>query len=421
MQLYMVDFINQYMACSAICQNPGESVNPATSRHVFVVLMAMTVALGPLALDTYLPAFPAMADFLQVDSHSISLTLSVYIFVLSLGQLVGGPLSDRLGRAPVMLGGLLLFALASFAIWQVGDLPSLIALRAVQAFGGGCAMVCVPALVRDVVHGLAAAKLFSMIGLVMFIAPAIAPSIGSLLLMVSGWDSIFLFLGVYALLLVALSKLSIFRGTLTRPPASELSVLRRYALVLSTRPAMRFIALQAMSFSVMMLFITHSSFIYQEYFAVGPETFALLFAANVLMVVVMNLCNRLLLNYIRPQQILRMAVSIQAVGLVALLLIMWLTPSLWLFVPALMLAIGAMGATTPNNQACCMEYFSENSGTAAALMGAMQFSVAGVLSAVSALLPQQVMAIILAMAGCSAVCLVLVWAPFGHDKTSAAC
>ncbi|WP_346839163.1 multidrug effflux MFS transporter [Microbulbifer sp. SAOS-129_SWC] len=385
---------------------------PPTPQLRFTLLLAMTVALGPLALDTYLPAFPAMGSHLGVDSHALSLTISVYVFALSLGQLIGGPLSDRIGRAPVMLAGLGIFSVASLVIWQSDNFYQLLPLRALQAFGGGWAAVCVPALVRDRIHGREAAKLFSMIGLIMVAAPAFAPTIGSLLLKLGGWSSIFLFLGVYGVALLIVLKSTLFRGPRVIPPASNTSVLRRYAAVLSTRPALRFILLQAMAFSVMMLFITHSSFIYQTHFRVGPSVFALLFGANIVVMTAMNLTNRALLNRYPPQRILRFAVTLQGAGIAALLLVLWLAPTLWLFVPAMMLTVGAMGAISPNNQASCMEYFAENGGTAAALMGALQFSVAGGISALSALLPETVTAIVGAMAACSAVCLLLVWTPF---------
>ena len=381
------------------------------SLHLgFALLMAMTAALGPFALDTYLPAFPAMAAHMGVSSHALSLSISVYVFVLSFGQLVGGPLSDRFGRGPVMLSGLAVFAMASLAIWQTDTLDTLLWLRALQAFGGGWAVVCVPALVRDRLHGQEAAKLFSLIGLIMVLAPAFAPSIGSMLLQF-GWASIFLFLGVYAALLLAALKFALFRPMPARPAAHHDSVWRRYQTVLATRPALRFIALQAMAFSVMMLFITHSSFIYQSHFAVSPATFALLFGANIVVMTAMNLTNRALLNHFKPQQILKVSVTLQAVGVASLLLVLLLAPTIWLFVPAMMLSVGAMGAISPNNQASCMEYFAENGGTAAALMGAMQFSVAGGISALSSLLPESVGAVVAAMAACSLVCLLLVWWP----------
>ena len=383
-----------------------------TSSLRLAALLALTAALGPLALDAYLPSFPAIAADFGIEIHAVSLTISAYVFVISFGQLVGGPLSDRFGRQPVLLSGLALFSLASLGASQAHTLEQLLLWRMLQAIGGGCAVVCVPALVRDRMQGRDAAKLFSLIGLTGVAAPAIAPSLGSLLLTLGGWNTVFWFLTFYAAGVLVILKLRLFRGPQLPPAAPSLSLWRRYGVVLQTRPALRFMFLQAFAFSVMLLFITHSSFIYQQHFGVSPSLFGLFFGANILMMLTMNLANRRLLNRFAPQQILRAALTLQACGLAALLLIMSFSPQLWLFLPAMMITIGAIGAIGPNNMACCMEFFAVNGGTAAALMGAMQFSVAGTLSALSVLLPENVTAIILAQAACSLVCLLLVWWPF---------
>lgn len=383
----------------------------ASHTHAGIaILLAMTMALGPLALDTYLPAFPAMAASLGVSVHDISLSISGYVFVLALGQLVAGPLSDRWGRGPVMLTGLAMFGLASYLISQTQTLESLLGLRMLQAFGGGWATVCVPALVRDRLSGVEAARFFSLIGLIMILAPAVAPSIGSLILLQFSWPAIFIMLCAYAVLLVLLLKWVLFPSyRASQTSAHAMSVWQRYRAVFATRPALRFMLLQTFSFAVMLLFITHSSFIYQEHYGASAQHFALLFGANIVVMMVANLINRRLLKSYASQRILRWSITLQATGILLLIVISMLWPVLWLFLPAMMLTIGAMGAITPNTQACFMEYFAEHGGTASALMGATQFSVAGLISAASALLPESVTAIILAMAACSLLCLILVW------------
>lgn len=375
----------------------------------------MTMALGPLALDTYLPAFPAMAASLSVSVHQISLSIACYVFVLAIGQLIGGPLSDHWGRSPVMLSGLSLFAVASLLISQVHSIEALLVLRMLQAFGGGWATVCVPAIVRDRLSGTEAARFFSLIGLIMILAPAIAPGIGSLMLLSFSWPAIFILLTLYAGLLIPLLKWVLFSANQHMTKSSsklfstKLSSMQRYRAVFATRPALRFMLLQTFCFAVMLLFITHSSFIYQDYYGANESAFALLFGANVVVMMLANLTNRRLLKHYLPQQILRWSITIQFAGIVLLLLISSLAPSLWLFLPAMMITIGAMGAITPNTQACFMEYFAEHGGTASALLGATQFSVAGVISAASALLPESVVAIVMAQAACSLLCLMLVW------------
>ena len=391
------------------------------------LVLAMSVAIAPFALDAYLPAFPQMAAFLGVTVHDISLSVSVYIGALAIGQLTGGPLADRYGRQVVMLVGLAIFAAASLFISQTKTLDQLLLLRAVQAFSGGWVVVCVPALVRDRVRGIQSAKLFSLIGLMVVAAPALAPAIGGFLLEWQGWNSIFIFLFIYGVLVLAVLKLTVFSAP---PPVQfrkadnhHAPLWRRYLRVLQTPTALQFIFLQASVFSAMMLFVTHASFIYQEHFSVTTGGFAALFGANVVVMAVMMTLNRLLLSHFSPVAILRGAVALQGIGVLLLLCATQLLPVLWLFAPAMMLSIGAIGAISPNAQAVYMENFSENGGTAAALMGATQFGVAGLVSAASSLLPKSIEAITLAQAACVALALLLAWwpcatkMPFNNDAT----
>lgn len=384
------------------------------------LVLAMSVAIAPFALDAYLPAFPALAAFLGVTVHDVSLSVSVYIGALAIGQLTGGPLADRYGRQLVMLSGLAIFAVVSFCISQIRTLEQLLLLRALQAFSGGWVVVCVPALVRDRVRGVESAKLFSLIGLMMVAAPALAPAIGGLLLEWQGWSSIFIFLFIYGVLVLLVLKFTVFAKPVTvRVPsakAAPVSLLRRYLQVLRTPSALRFIFLQASVFSAMMLFVTHASFIYQEHFSVTTGGFAALFGANVVVMAIMMALNRMLLGRFAPVALLRGAVTLQGVGLVLLLASSLLLPVLWMFAPAMMLFVGAIGAISPNAQSVYMENFAENGGTAAALMGATQFGLAGLVSAGSNFLPESIASVTLAQAGCVLVALALAWLPCGAKR-----
>lgn len=380
-------------------------------RFRTAVVLALAVAIGPFAVDTYLPAFPVLADDLGVSVHEVSLSIAVYVFVLAFGQLVAGPLSDRLGRQAVMLAGMAVFAGASAVIATVDTLGGLLGWRMVQAFGAGAATVCVPALVRDHLSGKAAARFFSLIGLVMIIAPAIAPTLGTLLLAGFGWPGIFVFICVYALVVMVLLRRVVFRHIEPRHglAGARISVWRRYVFVLSTRPALRYIALQSLSFTILMLFVTHASFIYQQRFGASPGLFAMLFAANVLVMMALNLVNRWLLHRYESVQVLRWGITLQATGILAMATLLWGAPGLWTLVPGVMLTVGAVGAISPNTQACYMEYFSQHGGTAAALMGAAQFAIGGAIGGASALMPESVATVIAMQAACSLICLALVW------------
>lgn len=383
--------------------------DPSRNQLRIALPLALTMALSPLALDAYLPAFPAIADAFGVGVHRISLSISIYVFVLALGQLVGGPLSDRFGRSRVMLAGLAIFSGASFLLALTDSLETFILLRVVQAFGGGWATVCVPAVVRDKLSGREAARLFALIGFITMMAPGVAPGIGSLFLAGFGWPSIFLFLAVYALAMVFLMKVVLFRHSPPAPPQrNPVPVWQRYGAVLATFPALRFLLLQSLAFSVLLLFITHSSFIYQEHFGAGPTEFSLLFGANIILMLVVNLINRHLLLRLPPVRLLRWGVMMQATGAALLILVTVLMPRLWLFVPAMVITAGAMGAIGTNTQACYMEYFHEHGGTAAAILGAATFAGGGLVATASAFLPESVLSVVLAQAACAAMCLWLI-------------
>lgn len=372
-------------------------------------VLAMAMALGPFALDTYLPAFPVIAQSLDVSVHQVSLSISLYIFVLALGQLFGGPLSDRFGRSKVMLSGIALFAIASIFLSFANSLSEFLLLRVLQALGGGAATVTVPALVRDRLSGTEAAKFFGLIGLFMALAPAVAPNIGSLILVMAEWHYIFVFLGAYALVAMLLLSQTVFKQKAPTVVKEKIDIIKRYKQVIANRPALRFIVIGSLTSSILMLFIAHASYIYQGHFEVTPGTFSLLFSANVVLMLVANLSNRFLLNHYSAFQILRGSLTLQAGAILLLITISLFQPVLILFVLAMVFTIGALGATSPNIQACYMDYFEKNGGTAAALMGATQFSVAGIVSAASTLLPEGILSIVLAQGACSLICVLLIW------------
>lgn len=364
----------------------------------------MTVALGPLALDTYLPAFPEIAAEFDVDLPAVGRTLSAYVLLLGIAQLVGGPLSDRYGRRVILLTGLGVFGLASLMVAAAQDLNDMMLWRMIQAVGGAWCAVSVPAIVRDRTSGNESARLFSLIGLIMFIAPALAPSIGSVILYFSDWPGIFVMLAAYALILAITLRAFLFRNL---APAERIrtpfvTLLTNYLTVLRNRTAMRFVAMQTLAFSAMLVFITHASFIYQDWFGQSNTAFSLLFAANIVAMVVANLLNRRLLRSFHSTSILRVAVALQAIALLALLALVIAGAGVFSVAAALVLAAGTMGAVAPNNIANALEFFPRLGGTAAALLGATQFTLAGLISALSTWLADgTLLPIVLVMAACS--------------------
>ena len=382
------------------------------SHLQLALLLGMTVALAPLSIDAYLPAFPDIADGLGVSHSQVGLTLSAYVMTLGLAQLIGGPLSDRYGRKPILFGGLVVFAGGALMVSLADTLPEMVLGRIAQAIGGAFCAVSVPAIVRDQVSGQDAARLFGLIGLIMFIAPAAAPSLGTLMLALGEWQWIFLMLAGYAALLMLALNLALFPRLTPHVPVKTpvRTLVTNYLLVLKHKTTMRFVGIQVLSFSMMLLFITHSSFIYQEWYGLSNSRFSLLFAANIALMAVLNLMNRPLLRRFPSAVLVRAQVIVQCLALIALVLAVLLHGPLWVVAACIIVAIGCQGGIVPNNMANAMEFFPKLGGTASALLGASQFTIAGAIGTLSSSFGDlTLLTITLGMLACSMGAVVLAW------------
>lgn len=357
---------------------------PTPARLALV--LGMLIAIGPLAIDMYLPALPAMADSLGVSVERIEVSVSVYLFGTAFGQLLGGPLSDRFGRKPVATGGLLLFAGASLGVALSEALPELLVCRALQALGGGATVVIAAASVRDFHTGREAARLLTTIGLVMLIAPLAAPTFGALILHTLHWQGIFWLLALYATLMVVVlnTALPTVQRPGARPPGG---ILAAYGRVLRHRQAMAFILANALSFAAMFVFITDSAFFYMEYFGASSAVFPVLFGANVVVMISLNRLNILLLRRYDSPAMMRAGLLLQLAA-VTLLLTLTLLEALTLAraVPLVMLGVGAVALIIPNALASFLSLFERDAGAATGLNGALQFTLAGLAGALVTLL-----------------------------------
>jgi len=357
----------------------AEASSPQISRLRLALALGPLIAVGPLAIDTYLPALPAMADSYGVRVTDVERSVSLYVMGTALGQLLGGPLSDHLGRKPVAWGGLLLFALASLLISLSTALWQLDLLRVIQALGGGATVVVAAASVRDWFDGQEAARVLSNIGLIMLIAPLVAPAVGAMLVLLQGWQALFIGLAGYALVMMVW----VAKVMPTHIPVAvdrRLSdVARGWGRVLSHRQAMAIILANGLSFSTLFAFITDSAFVDLRFYGVAETAFPLLFGANVATMILFNRINMLLLRRIAAIRLMTAALIIQVAAAWLLLLAVLILgkPPLWLLVPLIMLAGGAVAMVIPNAIACFTHYFPHDSGAATGINGSLQFFLAG--------------------------------------------
>jgi DHA1 family bicyclomycin/chloramphenicol resistance-like MFS transporter len=348
-------------------------------------LLAIIVALSPFAIDTYLPAIPTMAKFFEVNIHLIELSIPIYLIGFALGQIMGGPISDNYGRRWIGIFGLLLFLVASIALIFVNNIQQLWAFRFLQAFGGGFGLVICAAIVRDLYDGKDAAKIFTLIGLIMMVAPLIAPAVGSIMVQYFKWQAIFALLAIYAFIQILIIFLFVPETKRLRKIAgfeklSMKQISLNYWQIISNRQALAFLLCSSFIAGVLFAFLTEISFLYIEYFKVPESKFAWLFGLNIISMMFFNRLNHYLLNHWKPIKILKMGLLIQLTATFLLLISALMSlDNLTVVVTLLMLIIGCFGIIGPNNMSSFMHFFSNTSGTANAVIGSAQFTFGAII------------------------------------------
>lgn len=353
---------------------------------VLAAILAGLVAIGPFAIDTYLPALPVMAGDLNAPIALVQASIPAYLIGGALGQFVGGPLSDQIGRKPVGLFGLGLFLLSSLAIAFSQSVEMLLLLRFTQALGGGSSSVIVAAMVRDSLSGKEAARMMALIGLIMTSAPLVAPALGAGLLLVSGWRLIFVVLALYASLMFVLLK---WKVSESRPRAASVStrdmlttMARNYGTVFRNRRALGYVFSMGFGSATMFVFLSTSAFAYMEYFGASEQQFPLLFGANILTMMIMNRAGVYALRWLEPEILCRIGVAILLVSMLALAIYVDTTePRLAVVVSLIMAGIGMMGLIYPQGIASYLHFFPEQAGAASAILGILQFTLGAICGA----------------------------------------
>ncbi|WP_416311090.1 Bcr/CflA family multidrug efflux MFS transporter [Pseudomonas sp. W03] len=378
--------------------------------RILLILGALS-AFGPMAIDFYLPSFPALAHAFDTDVEHIQLSLSAYFAGLAIGQLLYGPLADRIGRRIPLLLGVSIFTLASLACAFVPNLEWLIAARFVQALGGCAGMVISRAVVRDLCDPIAAAKAFSQLMLVMGLAPILAPLCGGLLLDLAGWQSIFYCLTLFSALAGAAIALWLPETIPAGPRAPLRGAGRQYLSLFSDRSFLTYALTGGVAVAGMFSYIAGSPFVFIQLYGVPAEHYGWIFGSNAAGFILMAQVNARLLRYRGPSFWLRRAVWVYFACGVTLLAITLARPAeLWPLLIPLFGAIACLGFLLPNASACAMASQGRHAGSASALMGSLQFTVAAGASAlVGALHDGSALPMALVITGCGLAAALLGW------------
>jgi DHA1 family bicyclomycin/chloramphenicol resistance-like MFS transporter len=348
------------------------------NRRSLVLVLGLLTALGPLTIDMYLPSLPTITADLHASAAAVQLTLTGTLAGLAVGQLLVGPLSDVLGRRLPLLAGIAVHIVASLLCVVAPDLAVLGALRVLQGLGAAAASVVAMAIVRDLFTGMAAARIFSRLMLVVGVAPILAPTVGGLVLRWTTWRGVFVVLTAVGLAIVIASALAV-PETLPRERRRSGGVagtLRDYAGLFADRVYVGLILMAGLTMAALIAYVSGSSFVFQEEFALSQQQFALVFAGGAVGLIGATQLNVRLLRRWTPQRILGGALLVGvAAGLVLLLTAATGFGGLTGVLVPLWTAMATVGLIMPNAPAIALGRHGEAAGTAAALLGAAQFGV----------------------------------------------
>lgn len=394
------------------------TTTPAPSRLRIALILGGLIALGPLTIDTYLPALPDVGRDLGAAEPTVQLTLTGTLAGLALGQILIGPLSDALGRRLPLLLGAGLHVLASALVAVAPTIELLAVLRVLQGVGASAGAVVGLAIVRDLFTGRAAATMLSRLILVMGAAPVLAPTLGGALLAWTSWRGVFLALAGYGLVMLAVVGAGLPE---TLPPDRRVSArvgptLRTYRRLLADRTFVGLVLVAGLSMGALFSYVSGAAYVYQQQFGLDQQTFGILFGAGAVWLVVGTQLNPVVLRWVEPRRVMTAALG---AAVVAGLLLAGLTATGTGGLPGVLAGVWLMllscGFVLPNAPALALSRHGRTAGAASALLGSLQFGIGAATSPVVGLLGNDARAMGVSMLGAialAAVALVTVVRPW---------
>ena len=349
---------------------------------MYVLVLGVLTALGAFTIDLYLPAFPVIEGEFDVSTALVQLTLTATTVGFAVGQLLVGPWTDRVGRRIPLIVATSIHVAASVGVALAPAIEWLFLFRVLQGIGAAAGGVVAMAIVRDLFGGLPLVRMLSRLALVNGLAPILAPVIGSQLLLLVPWRGIFVFLAVYgALALTA----SVFFLVETLPKARRVDLghstaRQRYGALFSDRVFVGIAIIAGFTFSGLFAYLSSSSFLFQQVYGLDAQQFGFLFAINSLGVVGGVQASAFLARYVGPQWILAGALTVLVLAASAIVIfdslgfgLVGILVPLWFF-------IAACGFSFPCTQVLALANHGSEAGTAASLLGALNFGLAGAIS-----------------------------------------
>lgn len=348
-----------------------------------ILILGSLTALGPFSIDMYLPGFAQIATDLNTTVASVAMTLSSYFIGISAGQLLYGPLLDRYGRKKPLFIGMLVYIAASLGCVFVRDIDTFIGLRFIQAVGSCAATVASVSMVRDLFPVKDIPKVFSLLMLVVGLSPMLAPTVGGYVTDWYGWHMVFVILMFIGIIIMLAAQ---FGLPDSYEPDTSISlkpkpILKNFASVLKEPQFYTYAFTGAIAFSGLFTYVAASPIIFMDIYKVDPKMYGWIFAFMSLSFILSSQLNSVLLKWYRSEQLIYGALLTQSVVAVVFL-VLAINDLLGLYetIGMLFLFLACLGISNPNTAGLTLAPFTNNAGSASALMGAIQLGLGALAS-----------------------------------------
>lgn len=355
----------------------NKAINSKYESIPFIILLGSLTAFDPMSIDMYLPAFEQIGKSFSVGISSVELSLSAFFLGLAFGQLLYGPLADIYGRKKPLLIGMLIYFLASIGCSLSTNIEMFIVFRVLQALGGCSGMVITRAIVSDLFDKKRAAHIYSMLMLVMGVAPILAPIAGGYVTKFFSWRAIFD-------ILAALSFISLICTYLFLPethPNKSTEKKKKFQIqgywdLFKDRQFMSYSMSSALMRAAMFAYIAASPFVFITYFGVPADKYGFIFGTNAIGIISASQFNRYILKKFSVESIYKtIMIGSSIIALILMMNSIYL-PSLFAVLIPLFFFMVAMGFIFPNSAALALEHQGHRAGMASALLGTLQWVIA---------------------------------------------
>ncbi|CAG7636746.1 Bcr/CflA family multidrug efflux MFS transporter [Paenibacillus allorhizosphaerae] len=351
-------------------------------RTRLVIVLGLLSAFGPLSLDMYLPALPALAGDLQTGTSQAQLSLTFCLLGLALGQLLSGPMSDVRGRRYPLFIGLTVYTVSSLLCAYSPNVWVFIALRFIQGLAGAAGIVLSRAIVRDLYSGPELTRFFSLLMLVNGAAPILAPIFGGQLLQWTSWRGVFVVLCCIGAVMLAAVRFGL-PETLPADRRSKGGIrntLATFRKLAGDRSFIGFALAQGLVTAGMFAYIAGSPFVLQDIFGVSPQMFSVIFAMNGLGIIAAGQMTGRLAGKVGEIRLLTSGLGIAFIGGVCLLIAILAGAGLPLILPSLFLVVSSVGIVSTSGTSLALQKYGQSAGSASALLGLLSFIIGGVVS-----------------------------------------